>query len=311
MVKTAFLFAVVAIVAAPFFGPSLDFDSERDIGILLNLRIPRVLLGFLAGAGLATAGVVMQALLRNPLATPFTLGVSSGASFGVVIALWGGLASAYALPFVGVSGAIVVTMLTWRIARVGGRMPVQSLLLAGVALTYLFSAMILLVQVLSDPYDTVQILRWLVGSLETGLRYQPVRLVFLAVAAGMALVLPLGRAFNAMGGGADAAQSVGVDVSRVMRRGYFGASLMVGAIVAFVGPIGFIGLLVPHALRLTGMVDNRKLLPAAALVGGGFLVLCDGLTNLSVTQRLPVGVLTNLLGGPFFLFLLLRNQRLD
>jgi iron complex transport system permease protein len=306
--RLAFVFAAVALVAAPFLGPALDFGSERDIGILLRLRIPRALLGFLAGAGLATSGVVLQALLRNPLATPFTLGVSSGASFGVVLALWGGLASAFALPFVGMTGAILVTMLTWRIARVGGRMPVQSLLLAGVALTYLFSAMILLIQVLSDPYDTVRILRWLVGSLETGLGYQPVLLVFYAVAVGMMLVLPLGRAFNAMGGGADAAQSVGVDVSRVMRRGYFGASLMVGAIVAFVGPIGFIGLLVPHALRLTGMVDNRKLLPAAALVGGGFLVLCDALTNLSLTQRLPVGVLTNLLGGPFFLFLLLRHR---
>jgi iron complex transport system permease protein len=306
--RAALVFAVVALAVAPFLGPSLDFDSSRDMGILVRLRIPRALLGFLAGAGLASAGVVLQALLRNPLATPFTLGVSSGASFGVVLALWGGLASAFALPFVGMGGAMLVTMLTWRIARVGGRMPVQSLLLAGVALTYLFSAMIQLIQVLSDPYDTVRILRWLVGSLETGLGYQPVALVFVAVTAGMLLVLPLGRAFNAMGGGADAAQSVGVDVSRVMRRGYFGASLMVGAIVAFVGPIGFIGLLVPHALRLTGMVDNRKLLPAAALVGGGFLVLCDGLTNLSVTQRLPVGVLTNLLGGPFFLFLLLRHR---
>ena len=302
------MFAVLALAIAPFLGPSLDLGSDRDLGILFRLRVPRVLLGFLAGAGLATAGVVLQALLRNPLATPFTLGVSSGASFGVVVALWAGLASAFALPFVGMGGAILVAVLTWRIARIGGRMPVQTLLLAGVALTYLFSAMILLIQVLSDPYDTVRILRWLVGSLETGLGYRPVVLVFLAVLAGLALVLPLGRAFNAMGGGADAAQAVGVDVGRVMRRGYFGASLMVGAIVAFVGPIGFIGLLVPHALRLMGAVDNRRLLPCAALVGGGFLVLCDALTNLGAVQRLPVGVLTNLLGGPFFLFLLLRHR---
>ncbi|MEM8882641.1 MAG: iron ABC transporter permease [Planctomycetota bacterium] len=304
------IFALLALAVAPFVGPGLDWASDRDVRIFWQLRVPRVLLGFLAGSGLAVAGVVLQAILRNPLATPFTLGVSSGASFGVVAALWLGLASPYAMPVVGMAGAVLVTTLTWRIARIGGRMPVQSLLLAGVALTYLFSALILLIQVLSDPYDTVRILRWLVGSLETGLGFQPVLLVGVALAAGFALVLPLGRAWNAMGGGTDAALGVGVDVHRVVRRGYVGASILVGAIVAFVGPIGFIGLLVPHALRLMGLVDNRVLLPAAAMAGGGFLVLCDALTNLGAIQRLPVGVLTHLLGGPFFLMLLLRKRRL-
>ncbi|MHC4939910.1 MAG: FecCD family ABC transporter permease [Planctomycetota bacterium] len=309
--RAALLFGAIALLVAPFLGPALDLGDESMRRIFFTLRLPRALLGFLAGAGLASAGVVLQAILRNPLATPFTLGVSSGASFGVVAAIWFGLASAFAMPVVGVAGAVLVTALTWRIARVGGRMPVHSLLLAGVALTYLFSALILLIQVLSDPYDTVRILRWLVGSLETGLGYGPVVITALAVGAGMALLLPLGRAFNAMGGGTDAALAVGVDVHRVVRRGYFGASIMVGAIVAFVGPIGFIGLLVPHALRLVGLIDNRYLLPAAAAAGGGFLVLCDGLTNLGEFQRLPVGVLTNLLGGPFFLFLLLRSRRID
>jgi len=303
------LFAIAALIAAPFFGPGIDWDSSRDASIFWQLRVPRALLGFVSGAGLALAGVVLQALLRNPLATPFTLGVSSGASLGVVLALWFGLSATFARPLVGMAGAIAVIYLTWRIARVGGRMPVQSLLLAGVALTYLFSAGILLVQVISTPHDAARILRWLVGSLETGLGYQPVVLVSLAVGVAAALILPLGRAFNAMGGGTDAALGVGVEVDKVIRRGYVGASLMVGAIVAFVGPIGFIGLLIPHALRLLGLVDNRVLLPAAALAGGGFLVLCDGVTNVAAAQRLPVGVVTHLLGGPFFLFLLLRGGR--
>jgi len=303
------VFALAALVAAPFFGPGIDWDSGRDVSIFWQLRVPRALLGFVAGAGLALAGVVLQALLRNPLATPFTLGVSSGASLGVVLALWLGLSATFARPFVGMAGAVGVIFLTWRIARVGGRMPIQSLLLAGVALTYLFSAGILMIQVISTPHDAARILRWLVGSLETGLGYQPVILVTCAVVAAGALVLPLGRAFNAMGGGTDAALGVGVEVHRVIRRGYIGASLMVGAIVAFVGPIGFIGLLVPHALRMLGLVDNRLLLPAAALAGGGFLALCDGITNVAAAQRLPVGVVTHLFGGPFFLFLLLRGGR--
>jgi len=311
VLRIAIVCGVLAVLVGPFVGPALDFGDARHRLMFWMLRVPRVLLGFLAGAGLASAGVVLQALLRNPLATPFTLGVSSGASFGVVAAIWLGLASPFALPVVGMAGAALVTALTWRIARTGGRMPVQSLLLAGVALTYLFSALILLIQVISDPYDTVRILRWLVGSLETGLGYRPVGIGAAAVGAGLLLLLPLGRALNAMGGGTDAALAVGVDVHKVVRRGYFGASVMVGAIVAFVGPIGFIGLLVPHALRLAGLVDNRYLLPAAAAAGGGFLVACDALTNLAEVQRLPVGVLTNLLGGPFFLFLLLRARRVS
>ena len=309
VVVGAALFAVLALIATPFFGPSIDWSSDLDVRIFQNLRLPRALLGFVCGAGLAVAGVVLQALLRNPLATPFTLGVSSGAALGVVLALWLGMESTYGRPLVGMAGAVLVVFLTWRLARIGGRMPVQSLLLAGVALTYLFSALILLVQVISEPNDAVRILRWLIGSLETGLGYGPVRVVAVTVALGLALILPLGRAFNAMGGGSDAALGVGVDVHRVVRRGYIGASLMVGAIVSFVGPIGFVGLLVPHALRLMGLADNRLLLPAAALAGGGFLALCDGVTNLASAQRLPVGVVTHLLGGPFFLFLLLRERR--
>ncbi|MHC4953036.1 MAG: FecCD family ABC transporter permease [Planctomycetota bacterium] len=304
------LVALIALAAAPFFGETIDWGSSLDVHIFWNLRMPRALLGFVCGAGLALAGVVLQALMRNPLATPFTLGVSSGASLGVVLALWFGLTATYARPFVGMGGAMLVIFLTWRLARIGGRMPVQSLLLAGVALTYLFSALILVVQVISTPHDAARILRWLIGSLETGLGYGPVLVVAGAVALAAALILPMGRAFNAMGGGTDAALGVGVEVHQVVRRGYLGASLMVGAIVAFVGPIGFIGLLIPHALRLLGLVDNRFLLPAAALAGGGFLALCDGVTNVAAAQRLPVGVVTHLLGGPFFLFLLLRERRL-
>ena len=130
-----------------------------------------------------------------------------------------------------------------------------------------------------------------------------------SVVAGLVVLTPLGRAFNALSGGDEAAMGVGVDVTRVVRRSYLTASVMVGVIVAFTGPIGFIGLLVPHTLRMLGLVDNRLLIPAAALAGGGFLALCDGMTNLMGERGLPVGVVTHLLGGPFFLLLLLREKR--
>ena len=311
------IFCLAAAGLAPFLGQAIDLQDPVEYRIFFDLRVPRALMGLCCGAGLAAAGVVLQAILKNPLATPYTLGVSSGAALGVVIAIVLGLDPALlrignlhlGRPVVGMLGALLVIGLTYRAARVRGRLPTQTLLLAGVALTYLFSALILAIQYTATPHDAARILRWLVGSLEFGQEYQPPIVVGLIVVAGLCALFPLGRAFNALSGGDEAALGVGVDVDRVVRRGYLVSSLMVGAIVAFVGPIGFIGLLVPHTLRLLGMVDNRMLLPAAALAGGGFLALCDGVTNLLSAERLPVGVLTHLLGGPFFLVLLLREKK--
>jgi len=307
------LFALAALLVAPFLGEAIDFSSSVDRFIFFKLRLPRTLLALACGAGLAAAGVVLQAILRNPLATPYTLGVASGAAFGVVLAITLGLDAVlhrYAgRPLVGMTGALIVIGLAYRIARVRGRLPTHTLLLAGVALTFLFSALILAVQYSATPDEAVRILRWLVGGLEQGRFYGPPLITGGATLLGLGLLLPLGRAYNALAGGEEAALGVGVDVERVIRRSYLVASLMVGVIVSFVGPIGFVGLLVPHALRLLGLVDNRYLLPASALAGGGFLALCDGVTNLLPARELPVGVLTAVLGGPFFLLLLLRDKR--
>lgn len=307
------LMLVLGVAVAPLLGQPLDLSKSLDRIILWDLRVPRALMGAACGAGLAVAGVVLQAILRNPLATPYTLGVSSGAALGVVLAialgLDGVLPTLAGRPLAGMAGALLVIAATWRAARVRGRLPPHTLLLAGVTLTYVLSALILAVQYTATPDDAARILRWLVGSLESGLGYPPAAIVGAALAGGLAALLPLGRAFNAMAGGEESALGVGVDVQAVVGRSYLGASLLVGVIVAFVGPIGFVGLLVPHALRLLGAVDNRVLLPAAALAGGGFLALADGVTNLLPGRSLPVGVLTHLLGGPFFLVLLLREKK--
>ena len=318
----AALFAGVAAFLSPFLGPSMDLSEQMGSFILFKYRLPRTLLGLGVGAALATAGVILQAILRNPLATEYTLGVASGSAFAVVVAvvlgvdtllasLVGEAAAPYvAQPLIGMAGSVLVISLTYRAARVRDRVPSQTLLLAGVALTYLFSAMILAVQYRATPADAGRILRWLVGSLETAHGYAAPAIVGAAAALGLAALLPLGRAFNAMGGGEEAAAGVGVDVRRVVRRGYLAASLVVGVVVAFAGPIGFLGLIVPHSLRLLGLVDNRYLIPAAALAGGGFLALCDGCANaLPGGTELPVGIVTQLIGGPFFLALLLKEKR--
>jgi iron complex transport system permease protein len=304
-------FGVVAAFVSPFLGPRIDFEADRFI--FFELRLPRTLLALGVGAALATAGVVLQAILRNPLATEYTLGVASGSAFAVVLAVVLGLDAVLApylgQPLVGMAGAVLVISITYRAARVRDRVPPHTLLLAGVALTYLFSALILAVQYRATPADAGRILRWLVGSLETSHGYVAPAIVGGAVVLGLVALVPLGRAFNAMGGGEEAAAGVGVDVRRVIRRGYLAASLIVGVVVAFAGPIGFLGLIVPHALRLMGLVDNRYLIPAAALAGGGFLALCDGFANVLPGAQLPVGIVTQLIGGPFFLALLLREKR--
>ncbi|HEX5136235.1 MAG TPA: iron ABC transporter permease [Planctomycetota bacterium] len=309
----AALFAAVAALLSPFLGQSIDFGTGEGRFIFWELRLPRSLLGLGVGAALATAGVILQAILRNPLATEYTLGVASGSAFAVVLAVVLGVDAILkpwlGQPLVGMAGAVLVISLTYRAARVRDRVPSHTLLLAGVALTYLFSALILAVQYRATPADAARILRWLVGSLETAHGWIAPAIVGGAVALGLLALLPLGRAFNAMGGGEEAAAGVGVDVQRVVRRGYLAASLIVGVVVAFAGPIGFLGLIVPHTLRLLGLVDNRYLIPAAALAGGGFLALCDGLANLLPGQQLPVGIVTQLVGGPFFLGLLLREKR--
>jgi iron complex transport system permease protein len=305
-------FAVAAAAVSPFLGEAIDFSTENGRFIFYELRLPRTLLGLGVGAALATAGVILQAILRNPLATEYTLGVATGSAFAVVLAVVLGIDAVLTpylgQPLVGMAGAVLVISLTYRAARVRDRVPPHTLLLAGVALTYLFSALILAVQYRATPADAARILRWLVGSLESAHGWAAPAIVGVAVALGLAALLPLGRAFNAMGGGEEAAAGVGVDVKRVVRRGYLAASLIVGVVVAFAGPIGFLGLIVPHTLRLMGLADNRYLIPAAALAGGGFLALCDGFANLLPGQQLPVGIVTQLVGGPFFLALLLREK---
>ena len=282
--------------------------SELAATVVLELRLPRVLLAALAGGGLAVAGTAFQALTRNPLADPAVLGVAGGASFGAVLGqLWGlegSLAATIGLSVAAFAGALVAASTVYLIASSGGGLPVQTLLLAGVITGLFFSALITLVVSLVDFARLGGILHWLMGSLGT-VGYRAVAVTAIGAAGGAAMVYAQARALNLLALGEESALQLGVDAERVKRTVFVAASLLTGVIVAQTGPIGFVGLIVPHGVRLVVGADNRLLLPVAAGAGAMFLVLADTLARLVVQPaELPVGVVTAFCGAPFFVYLL-------
>jgi iron complex transport system permease protein len=283
-------------------------DSDLAAIVVLGIRLPRVLLAGLAGGGLALAGTAFQALTRNPLADPAILGVAAGAALGAVIGqllgLEGSWLAAVGLAGIAFAGALVAATVVYLIASVGGRLPVETLLLAGVITGLFFSAVITLLISLIDFARLGGILHWLMGSLGT-LGYRPVAVMAAGVLVAGSALYSQARALNLLALGEEAAVQLGVDAERVKRVVFVAASLLTGVVVAHVGPIGFVGLIVPHAVRLVVGADNRLLLPVAAGAGASFLVLADTLARLvAQPAELPVGVVTAFCGAPFFVYLL-------
>ena len=307
------LLGTTRISLARAFSRTLPFADNVDAQIFFIARLPRVLAAALVGSSLAAAGVVLQALLRNPLATPFTLGVSAGAALGAVLAislklqlsLWG-VSAVTAASFVGSVGAVAIVYALAQARHKGFSTGV--LLLAGVTLNSFFSALILFVQYMADPSETLQTLRWLMGDLGVA-GYTPILAALPLALAAFAAFAWLPRALNLLSLDADAAASRGVNVVRVQQVAFFSASLATGAAVSLGGPIGFIGIIVPHLVRLMVGSDHRIVLPASALFGAAFLIFCDVLARMVMAPvELPVGIVTALIGGPFFLWLLVRQR---
>ena len=306
---------LVATVAALVVGPRgeiLDLrlafaGAGEESQIFFLSRLPRAIAAALAGAGLAAAGAAYQALLRNPLAEPYTLGVSSGAALGAVLAIHLGLETIVgpiAVPLMAFAGSLGAIGLIWRLARVGQTRPPATLLLAGLTLAFLCSAATMLVLYTASFSESYRIIRWLMGGLDW-IPYADLARSGVVIAAGLLALLYIARDLNALAAGADAAASVGVPVNRVVGIGFLAASLTVGAVIAFSGPIGFVGIIVPHILRRLVGPDHRALLPAAMLGGAAFVLLADTLARtILAPEQIPVGVITALLGGPFFLLLL-------
>lgn len=301
-----------SISLARVFDRSIPFDQNVDAQIFFIARLPRVLAGALAGGALAAAGVVFQAMLRNPLATPFTLGVSAGASLGAMLATVLGTSLALGplspVPLASLAGAGLASGLVYWLATPYRRaMSTSVLLLAGVTLNSFFSALIMFVQYLADFSQVYRAVRWVMGDLDVG-GFQPILAVLPLIGAAFALFALLPSSLNLLSVGTDAAAARGVDVARAQRTAFISASLATAGAVALAGPIGFVGIVVPHLVRLIVGVDHRVVLPASTLFGAAFLVICDlGARTLLAPVEIPVGVVTAILGGPFFLWLLVRN----
>ncbi len=290
-----------------------DASSVESI-VTLNLRAPRVAAAVLAGAALAVAGVGFQALTRNPLAEPSILGVSSGAAFGVVLAQIAGfetgVVAALGVTVFAFAGALVAATIVYLVATAPGGLAVQTLLLAGVIVGVFFSAAITVVISIVDFNRLSGVIHWLLGNLAP---IPPASLaLFAALAAGgMWLVLKSARELNLLMLGEEAARQLGVDAERLKRRVFVAAALLTGTVVAFTGPIGFVGLIVPHVLRTLVGQDNRLLVPTAAVAGGAFLLAADTLArNVVAPAELSVGVITAFCGAPFFVWVLRTRSRM-
>jgi len=283
--------------------------ASRDI--VLGVRLPRVVLGILVGAALATAGAIFQALLRNPLADPYVLGVSGGAALaGIVVLALGGLLgiSTTMVPLAAFGGGLLATALLYWVSGGPGRSGPTGLLLTGVVFNAFASAGIVFLASIAGFFDGSRIFLWLIGHL-SAVEIDAAGMVAASVGVGLAVACALSRSLNLIALGDETAAQLGVPVDRHRRFLLLSTSLMVGAAVAVSGLIGFVGLIVPHALRLVIGSDHRLLIPAAALTGAGFLVLSDTLARTALDGReLPVGAVTALVGGPLFIFLLRRAQ---
>jgi len=301
-----------SISLARVFDRSIPFSDNVDAQIFFIARMPRVLAGAVTGAALAAAGVVFQAMLRNPLATPFTLGVSAGASLGAMSAIVLGAAVSFGpiavVPLASLLGAAIAAAIVYRLATLRDRaMSTTVLLLAGVTLNSFFSALILFLQYIANFAQVYRAMRWVMGDLDVG-SFQPILAALPLIVIAFVLFALLPSSLNLLSVGTDAATARGVDVARAQRLSFVSASLATAAAVSLAGPIGFVGIVVPHLVRLLVGVDHRVVLPASALFGAAFLVACDvGARTLLAPLEIPVGVITALLGGPFFLWLLVRR----
>jgi len=282
--------------------------TDTDRVIVFQVRLPRIILACIVGAALSVAGVVFQSLFRNPLADPYILGISSGSAVGAILAIISGAGLSFlSIPAASFCGALLTIMLVLGIARTGYRFQTNTLLLAGVIVGSFFSAIIMFLVSITQDERLHSIIFWLMGDLSLS-KYNEIIIVTPFVIVGCLIIYLHAHPLNLIVTGEETALQLGVEVERVKRLLLITASLITGVVVSVSGVIGFVGLIVPHMMRMVFGSDHRLLLPVSGLFGLSFLVLADTIARTIIAPvELPVGVITAIFGAPFFIYLLRRK----
>jgi iron complex transport system permease protein len=298
----------IAAILTNLVVPTNRTWSEAEAIIVYQIRLPRTFMALLVGAGLAVAGVAMQALFKNPLADPYVLGASSGAGFGAALVISLGVVSAVFVPPAAFAGAVIATFTVYALSMIGPRSSVSLLLLSGIALSTLFSALISYLMFVAGE-NLHQLVFWLMGGLWAS-RWEYVEITFPIILIGTVVIYAYARDLNLMLSGEESAQHLGVAVESLKKILLVTVSFVVGVAVAFCGIIGFVGLIVPHVVRTFTGPDHRALIPASALFGGILLIWADIVARSAIPgSEMPVGIITALLGAPFFMYLVWSRRK--
>lgn len=289
-----------------------DIGTDVERMIVINVRTPRVILSLLVGMGLGVSGACMQGIFRNPMAEPYILGISSGAGFGAAMAIvlsigkiFGGLS----IPAMAFIGAVCSLFVVYNIARTDGKTPTEALLLAGIAIGFLLQAGTSFLKLIASEYVLRTVVLWLMGSCSMAL-WKDIGIVILPLSLGIILICSLSKELDIFQLGEETASHLGVEVERTKNLLLLACCLITAFSVAFTGIIGFVGLIIPHIVRLIIGPKHSILLPASALAGGIFLVFCDILArSIKPPIEIPIGIITAIIGGPYFIYLLRRRKK--
>ena len=306
--------AMILMSKIPIINGLIDMKGIKatSVIILLQLRLPRIILACLVGAALSVVGAAFQGIFKNPMADPFVLGVSSGAALGASITM----VFLKEIEFLGLSviafnaflGAITTTFLVYNIAKVGRKVPTATLLLAGISLNYLLSSIISLIMIFNRQ-EIERIIMWTMGSFSTG-SWKEVFLLLIIVIPSIILITMFARDLNVMLLGEENARSLGVNVEGLKKYILIISTIMIAAVVSVSGIIGFVGLIIPHGVRMFTGPDNRVVIPFSAITGAIFLIICDTMArSLVPPSEIPVGIITSIFGVPFFIYLLYKTKK--
>lgn len=289
----------------------ISYDDNKEMIIVWNLRLPRITMAIIAGFGLAVAGTIMQGILRNPLASPYTLGIASGAGFGAALAILMGVGFITMGEYLIIGNAflfsLIPTFVILALTRYKGATP-ETMILAGIAMSYIFSAATTLMEYFADPEAVKEVVFWMVGDLDKA-KWGNILPTFSIVVFCFIPLMLKSWDMNLLSAGDETAKSLGVDVERTRILLLIIASLMTSVIICFTGTIGFIGLVAPHMCRMVIGGDNRFLIPASGIFGGALLLSADTIARRIIAPViLPVGVITSFMGGPLFLYLIMRRR---